>query len=122
MTLEEAFRRKQVDKKTWVFQSFLKDLRVWKSFAECSRQPFWMPVNKCWAGVLIRLGNVQTIMSCIRSRARPYEKHTRVRNPRAYSDQSTHAQTILPFVFQEHTVTRASMPKPYFRSCSESIW
>ena len=34
-----------------------------------------------------------------------------VRVPRAYGDQSIHAQIIIPFVFQEHTVTRASMPK-----------
>ena len=40
---------------------------------------------------------------------------------RAYNDQSIYAQTILPFVLEEHTVTRASMPKSYFRSCSESI-
>ena len=28
------------------------------------------------------------------------------------TDQSIHAQTIIPFVFQEHTLTGASMPKP----------
>ena len=41
--------------------------------------------------------------------------------PRAYADQSIHAQTIIPFVLQEHTLTRASMAKPYFRSCSKNI-
>ena len=40
---------------------------------------------------------------------------------RAYNDQSIYAQTILPFVLEEHTLTRASMPKPYFRSCWKSI-
>ena len=29
-----------------------------------------------------------------------------------YGCQSIHAQTIITFVFQEQTVTRASMPKP----------
>ena len=33
--------------------------------------------------------------------------------------QSIHGQTIVPFVFQEHTITTASMPKPYFRSSSD---
>ena len=36
----------------------------------------------------------------------------RVRVPRAYGDQSIHAQTIIPFVFQEQMLIRASMPKP----------
>ena len=31
--------------------------------------------------------------------------------PRAYGDESIHAQSRIPFVFQEHRVTRASMPK-----------
>ena len=31
---------------------------------------------------------------------------------RACDDQSIHAQTTIPFVFQEHTMTRASMPRP----------
>ena len=35
-----------------------------------------------------------------------------VRVSRAYADQSIHAQTIIPFVYQEHTLTRASMPEP----------
>ena len=30
---------------------------------------------------------------------------------RAHGDQSIHAQSIIPFVFQEHTVTKASLPK-----------
>ena len=38
--------------------------------------------------------------------------HNHIRVPRAYADQSIHAQTMITFVFQEHTVTRASMPKP----------
>ena len=37
-----------------------------------------------------------------------------------HAHQSIHALTIIPFVFQRHTLTRASMPKPYFRSCSKS--
>ena len=47
--------------------------------------------------------------------------HNSVRVPRAYADQSIHARTTIPFVFQELTVTRASMPEPQFRSCSKSI-
>ena len=35
-----------------------------------------------------------------------------VRVPREYSDKSMHAELIIPFVIQENTVTRASMPKP----------
>ena len=38
--------------------------------------------------------------------------HNLVRVPRAYDDQSILAQTIISFVFPEHTMTRASMPKP----------
>ena len=38
--------------------------------------------------------------------------HNNVRVPRAYGSQSIHAQTIITFVFQEHTGLRASMPKP----------
>ena len=41
----------------------------------------------------------------------PCPKHTSVRVPRAYEDQSIHAQSIIPFVFLEHTKTRESMPK-----------
>ena len=48
----------------------------------------------------------------LRSPENPCPKHNNVRVPRAYGDQSLHAQTIIPFVFQGHTVTRASMPKP----------
>ena len=51
----------------------------------------------------------------------PCQNHSPVRIPRAYRYQSIHAKIILPFVFQEHTVTRASMPKSYSRSCSKSI-
>ena len=68
---------------------------------------------------------------CIRSSEHPCQNHnsvrgpraydTSVRVPRAYGDQSMHAQAILPLVFQEHTVIGASMPKPKFRSCSKSI-
>ena len=51
----------------------------------------------------------------------PCPNHNSVRVSRAYGYQCIHAQTIIPFVFREHTVTSASMPKPYFRSCFESI-
>ena len=44
-------------------------------------------------------------------RRRPCPNHNSVRVPRACGDQSIHAQIIIPIVFQEHTVTRASMPK-----------
>ena len=42
----------------------------------------------------------------------PCPNHNSVRVPRAYGDQSIHAQPRFPFAFQEHTVNRASMPKP----------
>ena len=41
--------------------------------------------------------------------------------PRAYAHLSIYAQTIIPFVFQEHAIATASMPKPHFRSCSKCI-
>ena len=44
-----------------------------------------------------------------------------VRVPRTYAHQSIHAQTIISFVFQEHSLTSASMLKPYILSCSKSI-
>ena len=57
-------------------------------------------------------------VSSIRSRQHSCPHH----NPTAYADsscvprercdQSIHAETILPFVFQEHEGTRVSMPKP----------
>ena len=57
----------------------------------------------------------------IRSPEHPFPNHHSVRVPRAYGHQSIHSQTIIPFVFRENTVTRASIPKPSFRSCSKSI-
>ena len=42
----------------------------------------------------------------------PCPNRNNVRVSRAYGYQSIHAETIITFVFQEHTVTRASMPKP----------
>ena len=57
----------------------------------------------------------------IRLEEHPCQNHNNVRAPKAYDYQSIHAKTIFPFVFQEYTITRASMPKPYFRSCSKSI-
>ena len=38
-------------------------------------------------------------------------KSIRSRVPRAFAHQSIHAQTKIPLVFQEHSLTRASMPK-----------
>ena len=66
----------------------------------------------------------QQFSSCsksIRSPEHPCPNHNSVCVPRAYAHQSIHAETVFPFVLQEHTLTRASMPKPYFRSCSKSI-
>ena len=48
----------------------------------------------------------------LRSRKNPCPNHNNVRVPSAYAHQRIHAQTIIPFVFQEHTVTKASMPTP----------
>ena len=57
----------------------------------------------------------------IRSPEHPCPNHGSVRLPRAYGDQSTHAPTMVLSVFQEHTVTRARMPKPWFCPCFKSI-
>ena len=61
----------------------------------------------------------------IRSPEHPCPKHNPVRVPTSYGHQSIHTQTIIPCMFQEHpcpnrTVTRACMPKPQFRACSQS--
>ena len=48
----------------------------------------------------------------LRSPENPCPKHNNVRVPSAIDHQSIHAQTIIPFAFHEHTVTRACMPKP----------
>ena len=42
----------------------------------------------------------------------PCPNHDNVRLPRAYGYQCIHVQTITTFVFREHTVASASMPKP----------
>ena len=42
----------------------------------------------------------------------PCLNRNNVRVPRACGHQSIHARTIIPFVFQEHAVIIASMPKP----------
>ena len=56
----------------------------------------------------------------MRSPGHPCPNYNNVRVPGAYGYQSIHTQTI-PFVFKEHTVTRASMPRPQQHSCSKSI-
>ena len=70
--------RKQVDKKTWVFQGFFRIWRVWKSSAECSGQRFWIAVNKLQSLCTFRYGE--------------HSNHNAVRVWRAYADQSIHAQ------------------------------
>ena len=57
----------------------------------------------------------------MRSPEHPCPNHNSVRVPRACGHQRIFAQTTIPLVFQEHPVTKASMPKPKFRSCSKSI-
>ena len=49
------------------------------------------------------------ILSFCRSQ-NPCPKHNNVRVPRAINHQSIHAQTVKTFVFQEQSITRASMP------------
>ena len=62
----------------------------------------------------------------------PRPSHNFVRVPRAFGYQSIHGQAMISFVFQEHRLTRASMPnhdliyvsksiRLPFRSCSKSI-
>ena len=48
----------------------------------------------------------------IRLPEHPCPNHDNVRVPRAYGCQCAHAQTMITFVFQEHTVANAPMPKP----------
>ena len=57
----------------------------------------------------------------MRAPEHPCPNHDSVRVPRACGHQGIPAQTIIPIVFQEPTGTRASLPKPQFRSCSKSI-
>ena len=83
-----------------------------------------------WHQLLPNL-NFPSCSKSLRSPENPCPKHTNVRVPRAIDHESIHAQTIITFVFQvhtltresmaqtiipllfqEHTVTRASMPKP----------
>ena len=52
----------------------------------------------------------------MRSPEHPCPNHNSVRVPSSCGHQSIHAQTIIPFVFQEHTVTRASMPCSFWCS------
>ena len=64
------------------------------------------------------------ILSCSKSTREPVHlcpSHNSSRVPKAYANQSIHAQTIRPFVFQEHTAARASMPKPSFFLWSKSV-
>ena len=85
-----------------------------------SRQPFWMPVNKCWAcnfrfGECSNHNAVYTITEHPCQKPFVFQEHTvtrpehpcpnnnSVRVPRAYGDRSIHAQTIIPFVFQGAT-------------------
>ena len=49
----------------------------------------------------------------IRSPEHPCPNHNNVRVRGAYAHPSIHAQTIIKFAFQEHTLTRASMPSLY---------
>ena len=58
------------------------------------------------------LDSCQQVLGLCTFRYGEYSSHNVVRLWRAYADQSIHAQTIIAFVFREHTITRASMPKP----------
>ena len=70
------------------------------------------------------------VFQCIRFPEHPCQ--ATIRFPRAFRYQSIHGQAMISFVFQEHRVTRASMPnhdlvyvsksiRLPFRSCSKSI-
>ena len=48
----------------------------------------------------------------LQRRPRGKKPRTGPAETRAYDYQSIHAQTIITFMFREHTITRASMPKP----------
>ena len=71
-----------------------------------------------------------SVFQCIRFPEHPCQ--ATIRFPRAFGYQNIHAQAMISFVFQEHRVTRASMPshdlvyvsksiRLPFRSCSKSI-
>ena len=50
-------------------------------------------------------------LESIRLPEHPCQNHNIVRVSKAYDYQSIHAKTIIPFVFQEHTNSRASYSK-----------
>ena len=64
------------------------------------------------ADVVAEAGRLHQHPVCRTCEQHPCPNHNNVRASREYGDQSIHAQTIITFVFQEHTLTRASMPKP----------
>ena len=67
------------------------------------------------AAVLAPVSSEFDFPSCcksLRSPESPCPKHTNVCVPRAIDHQSIHAQTIITFVFQVHTITREFMAKP----------
>ena len=85
----------------------------------CRSRVLWV-LNFCRvhapeAAVLAPVSSEFDFPSCsksLRSPENPCPKHNSVRVPRAYAHQRTNAQTIIMFVFQVHSLTRESMPKP----------
>ena len=76
------------------------------------------------AAVLAPVSSEFDFPSCSKSLCSPENpcpNHNSVRVPRAYAHERIHAKSIVRFVFQVHTLTRASMPKPSERSCSKCI-
>ena len=55
-------------------------------------------------------------VACMRPRPQFWQQFVlnliSLRVPRAYAHLSIHAQAMITFVFQEHAITAASMPKP----------
>ena len=67
----------------------------------------WLPVHSC------RHNSIRVSRAFgIRLPVHPCPNHNDIRVSRACGYQCTHAQTIITFVFREHAVTSASMPKP----------
>ena len=67
------------------------------------------------AAVLAPVSSEFDFPSCsksLRSPENPCPNLNNVRVPSAHAHQRTHAQTIITFVFQVHTLTKEPMPKP----------
>ena len=93
----------------YIYEYIYINIYLWKCQRRDNRARFWYVVR--------------SVCSWIRFSPGPHHKHVRHRAHATNQShtQSIRTQTIITVVFQEHTVTRASMPKPYKLSCSKSV-